>query len=468
MTDPVEVFDFDFTVIVENQNVLQEWSAVESGTCNAIVYWYDLDIDISSRDLKSMNPAMQYIDPIEMKVGECFDVKIMHNRTKIMFRVEEPVVEIDGVEKAIKKYQRPKIHRNLASKQTHMSLNCKEKNELYDEIIGSLNFEDCQKENPSVLVIGCNMAMTAMNVAKQYENADVYCCDISKNNITISRGIVEDNGLSDRITLINKDCRLIKIGEDIPERVDVVISDNFNVGLLNDGALYFADYAKQNLLVEGGSILPSNGKIIAKMIELRLDKIEYEENGVDVSLTNQYRWSPESISVDLKKVDYRTMSEEFEVFNFKFGEVGGLESGMKKCGSKIVKNGIVSAIAYTFELGGSYRDSKSMIHFLPEAEVEEGNELVVKVEQNGLSIRFDYDEENIKGFKMVEESRYDEDWMNNYSQLQEKSQEVIREAVSDEGKFKSLIHFLTKIASQSGNFNIDGVYASKFATSFFA
>lgn len=77
----------------------------------------------------------------------------------------------------------------------------------------------------------------------------------------LARQIIEENGLKDRITVIQKKVEEITIGEDLPEKVDIIVSEWMGFCLLYEGMLDSVLWARDNLMVKGGLIFPERAKI---------------------------------------------------------------------------------------------------------------------------------------------------------------------------------------------------------------
>lgn len=128
-----------------------------------------------------------------------------------------------------------------------------------------------------VLDVGCGTAILSM-FAVQAGAKHVYSVDMS-NIIDEARGIVEDNGMSDKITLIKG-----KIEEiDLPvDSVDIIISEWMGYALVYESMMESVLYARDKWLNKvDGIMLPDKATLYVTAIEdakYKEDKIHFWDN----------------------------------------------------------------------------------------------------------------------------------------------------------------------------------------------
>jgi hypothetical protein len=92
------IFDFDFYKIPGNESVPVEFEVTESGTCHAVVYWYELQLDkdtiISTAphlpQLSCWKQAVQlFSKPQALTKGESFKLIASHDAEAIWFRCQQ-------------------------------------------------------------------------------------------------------------------------------------------------------------------------------------------------------------------------------------------------------------------------------------------------------------------------------------------------------------------------------------------
>ncbi|WP_293572634.1 50S ribosomal protein L11 methyltransferase [Phaeobacter sp.] len=117
-----------------------------------------------------------------------------------------------------------------------------------------------------VLDIGCGAGLTAMLAARAGAR-HVYTCEQQPLIAQAARQVIADNGLSDRITVINKWSHDIVLGQDMPGPADVVISEIVDTVLLGEGALATLTHAMAALAKPAARAIPESGRLLAQPIE---------------------------------------------------------------------------------------------------------------------------------------------------------------------------------------------------------
>ncbi|KAI9013881.1 S-adenosyl-L-methionine-dependent methyltransferase [Phycomyces nitens] len=134
-----------------------------------------------------------------------------------------------------------------------------------------------------VLDVGCGTGILSMFAAKSGAK-HVYGIDMS-NIIIQARKIVDDNGLTDKITLIQGKMEDVKLPVD---KVDIIISEWMGYFLLYESMLDTVLVARDKYLAPGGMIFPDKATMYIAAIEdgdYKEEKIDYWDNvyGFDYS-----------------------------------------------------------------------------------------------------------------------------------------------------------------------------------------
>lgn len=127
-----------------------------------------------------------------------------------------------------------------------------------------------------VLDVGCGTGILSM-FAAQAGAKHVYGIDCS-GIITQAKQIVEDNHLSDKITLIRGKVEEVVLPVD---KVDIIISEWMGYFLLYESMLDTVLYARDQWLVEGGLIFPDKATLYIAGIEdgeYRQEKLDFWDN----------------------------------------------------------------------------------------------------------------------------------------------------------------------------------------------
>jgi tetratricopeptide (TPR) repeat protein len=192
-------------------------------------------------------------------------------------------------------------------------LNDPRRNRLYREAI-----ERAVEPGMLVLEIGCGAGLLAMLAARA--GARVVSFEASPQLAAMAREIVELNGLSERIDIVEKFSFLGQMGVDLPRPADLLVCEIFDAGLLGEEALRSIAHARDAFLAPGAQVVPRGARLYAQLIESerlaqrqRVDTVE----GFDMSAFNRH--APRRMMVeDMRLVPHRALSEPVELFRFDF------------------------------------------------------------------------------------------------------------------------------------------------------
>lgn len=88
--------------------------------------------------------------------------------------------------------------------------------------------------------------MDASRRAARAGAAHVVSCESVKLIADKAKEIVSANGLDDQVVVINKQSDLLRVGEDLPRRADILVAEIFDTGLIGEGALLTGTSAKRS------------------------------------------------------------------------------------------------------------------------------------------------------------------------------------------------------------------------------
>lgn len=200
-----------------------------------------------------------------------------------------------------------------------------------------------------VLDIGAGTGLLSMMAARAGAG-HVYAVEAVPEIAAAARRIIRANGLADRITVIPLHSSALRIPRHLPRRVNVVVSETFDTGLLGEGALATLAHAREHLLETGGRVIPRGADIQGCCLE---SEELWRESGVgaiegfDLSPMNEL--APLYLERFLGRYETRPLSTEFTMLEFEFGNPGN-GGARRRCEVPVRQAGTCHAIAWRFRL----------------------------------------------------------------------------------------------------------------------
>ena len=153
----------------------------------------------------------------------------------------------------------------------------------------------------------------------------VYCCEMNESLAIIAERCINDNGLSDRITVLRKKSQDIVVGVDIPRKVDLIVTELVDSGLVGEHIIEVLCHARNFLLESNGFVIPHSADVYCMPIscaavamrERRVlpDTHHKLNRASDEKNESQYSWAEllaESSCTHLLSVDERYTCESLE------------------------------------------------------------------------------------------------------------------------------------------------------------
>jgi hypothetical protein len=184
------------------------------------------------------------------------------------------------------------------------------RNSLYDEAI--------RRTVPgrSVLDIGTGAGLLAMMAARAGARW-VATCEQAPWIAAKAGEVIAANGLSDRIKLIPKRSTDLRIGVDLPDRAEVLVSEVFGSSVINELVIPTLEHAHAQLLQPGATVVPKAASARAYLAggpELEGNLFVDRSAGFTISPFNDFAMS--KMGLDVSHVPHDVLSEDFEVFRF--------------------------------------------------------------------------------------------------------------------------------------------------------
>ncbi|XP_050436521.1 protein arginine N-methyltransferase 7 [Adelges cooleyi] len=146
---------------------------------------------------------------------------------------------------------------------------------LYDTDRNQLYYKALKKEitrlhkankEVHVLDIGTGTGLLAMMAAKCGADS-VYACEEFEESFKCAKEIIRLNGFEDKIVVIPKSSQKLKIGVDIPHRLNLLVTEVFDTELIGEGALSVFNHAHKELLTDDCVVIPSEAIVYAQVVE---------------------------------------------------------------------------------------------------------------------------------------------------------------------------------------------------------
>lgn len=428
------------------------------GHLDAILFWYELDLGNTrigsgiGQGLECLRPAVQYVDPSVVRRDERIVLHAHLEATRLLFELDVPRAAIRDS--------------RLPSWYVPMMLD-RHRNDAYRKALGTLG-GDCL-----ALEIGAGCGLLSM-LAVDAGAGDVYGCEVEPLIFKTGERVVSLNGYAHKIHLVNKDCRRLALGEDLPQRADLVLFELFDCGLIGEGILHFLDHVRQQLAMPEARYLPMAARVRGMIVESRIDSIA----GIDANLLNPFLFTPSYMNVDASRLRYLQLSEPFDVFAFDFASATP-EPQETKIVLDAIAAGTAGAVLFWFDLqldedtwlsnapdsGVSFHWHQAM-QYLPEARVEPGMRLGLTAKHQGSGIAFAWTEGDIPQSAFSRLPRVDPTSWAQAMELEAQTQQLLSHARSSPEEHARVAEVAIRIAVDPGRFRIDPKVAQRFASLF--
>jgi predicted O-methyltransferase YrrM len=159
------------------------------------------------------------------------------------------------------------------------------RNDAYAAALGKL-----LRGGDTLLEIGAGTGLFAM-LAVRAGAARVISCERDPAVADAARAVVARNGLADRITILTRDSRDLRLGAELEQPADALVWDNLSNNLIGAGGPETVADARRRLLRPGACIVPGRVEIRAALArDLAPHKRAMDEaQGFDLSSFNRLR-----------------------------------------------------------------------------------------------------------------------------------------------------------------------------------
>jgi predicted RNA methylase len=289
-----------------------------------------------------------------------------------------------------------RIYRRLVPRWHFAMLNDGERNQAFHRALQA-------QLTPGQLVldIGAGSGLLAMMAVRSGARAAI-SCEMLEPIAHLARRIAEANGVAHRISIVPKASFDLTVGEELPERADLLVTETVDCGLLGEGILPIIRHAREHLLHEHSKLIPARASLSCSLLRssaIHGNNFVSEAEGFDVSLFNHFS-TREYFPVRLSTWPHTLMSEPVKLFDFDFLR-DSLEPRSTRVRFEARESGPVHGVVFWFELdlGAGIRLTNApdntrghwmqAVHcFEVPVHVERGQVLGLDVHHDDTSLRF--------------------------------------------------------------------------------
>ena len=116
-----------------------------------------------------------------------------------------------------------------------------------------------------VLEIGTGSGLLSM-MAAESGAGKVITCETVETIAKTARKIIDDNGYGKKITVLNKKSTELIVGEDMPRKADLMISEILSAEFVGEGVRTTLSDANKRLVKRSGKVIPETGTIKVALI----------------------------------------------------------------------------------------------------------------------------------------------------------------------------------------------------------
>ena len=139
----------------------------------------------------------------------------------------------------------------------------------------------------SILEIGTGSGLLSI-MAANLNPREVNTCETNQLIADCAEEVIKENNLQNKINVIKKNSKDIKIGHDITRKADILVSEILSSEFLGEGVFQSIEDAKNRLLTENAKLIPEYGNImIALFGGDEIGKNIYAEKYQNIKFKNQ-------------------------------------------------------------------------------------------------------------------------------------------------------------------------------------
>jgi protein arginine N-methyltransferase 7 len=455
ITAPIEVGEIAFAAFAESTREY-ETPALRDGKVDAIVVWFELELDDARLStapdgaLRCLRPAVHGADGLDVTAGAPVRLHIAIHETRLHARTVPPPT---------------RTHAQGLPPWYLAMLGDVRRNRAYRDALRT-----AVERAPVTLAldIGAGTGLLSM-LAAEAGVRQVIGCERLPAIAAVGRDTLRANGHDGRVALIAKDWRALQVPDDLPERADLAVFELFDCSLIGEGILHALAHARTYLLSADARYVPAGARLRAMIVEYRLDR----PLGIDANLLNPYLASPEFVNVDSRTLDYRPLTDAFDLFAFDFATAGP-EPGEAHVDPIAIADGIAGAVLFWFDLrldddiglsnapDGDPTHWKQGLQFLPEARVEAGLALPLHVRHNGSALQMRWRQDALPAERFSRLPRLDPQWLKASQDLEQQTQQLLQHCARNPDEYRKVAAIAQRMAVDPARFDLDPAIAERF------
>ncbi|CAE8609682.1 unnamed protein product [Polarella glacialis] len=217
-----------------------------------------------------------------------------------------------------------------------------------------------------VLDLGAGTGLLAALACKAHPSSRAIACEVYAGCAAVARQVLEDNGLQERVKVVNKVASDLEVGDDLSgERADLCVFELFDSQLLGESVLPIIRDAQDRLLKPGCTLVPCKVTVRAVLVEcaalLGADLPELRGAAWPLMLGQLGFGGPSHITSEgsIHAATLRPLSKPWDAFTIDFADLPSPEPHAKGGDVEVLHGGVVHAVAWWWELdmGGGHKHS---------------------------------------------------------------------------------------------------------------
>ena len=434
----------------------------------------------------ALGQALQFIAPTPLApvaAGGALRLAASHNRHRLLF---EPLDAASGAPSPLGAPRRGLVLSWTLELAHDGHLNRTHAAALRKALFRHGKGKDGRGKPALVLAVGTGLGLQALVAAQARPDvADhVVACEKSADLMGVAQRAAHDNGLTERITFVQKDARNLTAREDLPRKADVLLLQCLDHTCIGEGVLHYLQHLRGSFVAEGATLIPAAAVVKGMVVEMRSGTM----HGVDMTMTDAYRWSKEVLPVHLKPGEYTQLSDVFDLFVFDFA-TAVVQEQVEHMDVAIERDGIVSALVLWYDLilddeivvstspfvppERALRYGQGLVYLQPaEVRVRAGATLPLLAAHNGVEMAFTIEEDRMtrKGdeCELLPHTRFDPRWEGARVNLDDQWKQIMQSMAHSPKDLAAVQEAVMRFAAQPGPFGLNPTVAERCAMGFLA